>query len=67
MKHRPPGATDLSRRRFVHGLALGGAVLGAGLVRPARGWETSSPISPASLAGSDFALHIAETPVNVTG
>jgi CopA family copper-resistance protein len=67
MKVRQPNATDLSRRRFVHGVALGTAVLGVGLVRPARGWATSAPASPASLAGSDFALHIGETPINITG
>jgi CopA family copper-resistance protein len=57
-------ATDLSRRRFVHGLALGGAFVSLGK------WTSSSAqtIAPApALSGSDFSLFIDETSVNFTG
>jgi CopA family copper-resistance protein len=62
----PPPA-DLSRRRFVQGLALGGAVAGLGLLRPTNAWALTSPGHPTVLSGTDFALDIAETPVNYTG
>jgi len=61
----PP--TDLSRRRFVQGVALGGAVAGLGLLRPSNVWALTSPGHPTVLSGTDFALDIAETPVNYTG
>ncbi len=60
-------ATDLSRRRFVQGLALGGAAAGLGLLRPTSAWALTSPGQPTVLGGSDFALDIADTPVNITG
>ena len=63
----PPPPTDLSRRRFVQGVALGGAVAGLGLLRPANAWALTSPGQPTVLSGTDFALDIAETPVNYTG
>jgi CopA family copper-resistance protein len=58
---------DVSRRAFVKGLAVGGAVAGLGLWRPpalaqgnaARAWTT--------LTGTDFDLRIGETPMNFTG
>jgi CopA family copper-resistance protein len=62
----PPPA-DLSRRRFVQGVAIGGAVAGLGLLRPSNVWALTSPGQPAVLGGTDFALDIAETPVNYTG
>ncbi|HZX70220.1 MAG TPA: copper resistance system multicopper oxidase [Rhodanobacter sp.] len=62
----PPPA-DLSRRRFVQGVALGGAVAGLGLLRPSNAWALTSPGQPTVLSGTDFALDIAETPVNYTG
>jgi CopA family copper-resistance protein len=62
-----PPPTDLSRRRFVQGVALGGAVAGLGLLRPANAWALTSPGQPTVLSGTDFALDIAETPVNYTG
>ena len=67
MKLYIPGARPFPRRRFVQGLALGGAVAGLGLLRPSRVWALSDPGRPAVLAGTDFALEIAETPVNYTG
>lgn len=63
----PPPAANLSRRRFVQGIALGGAVAGFGLVRPTNAWALTSPAHPVALSGTDFALEIAETPVNYTG
>jgi CopA family copper-resistance protein len=63
----PLPATDLSRRRFVQGLALGGAVAGLGLLRPANAWALTSPGQPTVLSGTDFALDIVERTVNFTG
>ncbi|MGS1118848.1 copper resistance system multicopper oxidase [Rhodanobacter sp. UC4436_H3] len=60
-------ATDLSRRRFVQGLALGGAAAGLGLLRPANAWALTSPGQPTVLSGNDFALDIVERTVNFTG
>ncbi len=58
---------DLSRRRFVQGLAAGGLLLGLSPVtRPAwaRGMDTGrAPV----LSGNEFDLVIAELPVNFTG
>jgi len=59
-----------SRRRFVQGLAVGGAVLGlspwADAARAASGTDASGGGVPV-LAGTEFDLTIAETPVNFTG
>ena len=63
----PPPPADLSRRRFVQGVAIGGAVAGLGLLRPSNVWALTSPGHPTVLSGTDFALDIAETPVNYTG
>ncbi|HEX5961751.1 MAG TPA: copper resistance system multicopper oxidase [Rhodanobacteraceae bacterium] len=57
----------LSRRRFVQGLALGGAaaMLG-GFAKPS--WALSAPAGqPHVLPGTEFNLDIVETPVNYTG
>jgi CopA family copper-resistance protein len=62
----PPPA-DLSRRRFVQGVAIGGAVAGLGLLHPSNVWALTNPGHPTVLGGTDFALDIAETPVNYTG
>ena len=63
----PPPA-DLSRRRFVQGLALGGTVAGLGLLRPGHAWAQAAHTGqPPLLSGTDFALEIGETPVNYTG
>jgi CopA family copper-resistance protein len=63
----PSPATDLSRRRFVQGVALGGAAAGLGLLRPSNVWALTSPGHPTVLSGTDFALGIVEAPVNYTG
>ena len=60
-----PGPVQ-SRRRFVQGLALGGAAAGFGLhARPL--WALKSPGQPEILSGTEFDLVIGETPVNITG
>ena len=56
-----------SRRRFVHGLALGGAGTGLGLLRPSGASALDNSGPPTVLTGTDFALEIADTPVNFTG
>ena len=53
----------IARRRFVQGLAIGGAVAGFAPALLAR----SPPVSPAELSGTEFDLEIAELPVNFTG
>jgi CopA family copper-resistance protein len=60
----PPTAVDLSRRRFVHGLALGGTAAALGLLRPAH---AADPFNNAVLSGTDFSLDINQMPVNFTG
>ena len=62
-----PGLTpQLSRRRFIQGLATGGAIAGLG------GWSNrllATPLQgrPVTLSGTDFHLAIGETLVNFTG
>ena len=63
-----PGAGGFrpSRRRFVQGIAAGGAVAGLGLWnRPS--WALKSSGVPNTLAGTEFDLVIGETTVNFTG
>ncbi|WP_107852899.1 copper resistance system multicopper oxidase [Oceanimonas marisflavi] len=66
---QPKNALNLPRRRFVQGLAAGGAVLGlapmlATARQPAPGTLTGQvPV----LSGTEFDLVIDETPVNFTG
>jgi CopA family copper-resistance protein len=60
---REPG---LSRRRFVQGLAAGGAVAGLGLW-PKQSWALQSPGYSRVLSGTEFDLVIGETPMNFTG
>jgi CopA family copper-resistance protein len=60
------GPHQLARRRFVQGLAAGGAVAGLGL------WPNSTWALPAAgnanvLTGTEFDLAIGETPMNFTG
>jgi CopA family copper-resistance protein len=67
ISHRPSSGGPVSRRTFVRGLAVGGAVAGLGLWRtpafaqdvPSTTWRT--------LTGTDFDLRIGETPMNFTG
>jgi CopA family copper-resistance protein len=57
----------ISRRRFVKGLALGGAVLGLG-ISPARLLaSTGASDGQPALRGTHFKLTIAPAPVNFTG
>ncbi len=63
---KPGGLCMPSRRRFVEGLAMGGAIAGLGLW-PRAVWALKSPSQPTLLAGRDFNLGIGETPVNFTG
>jgi len=54
-----------SRRRFVQGLAGGGALAALGNWRAAL--ATPAPAAAAELRGTEFHLEIGETPVNFTG
>src|SRR5688572_23318906 len=63
---RNPGARSMSRRRFVQGLAGGGAVAGFGLW-PRQAWSLQSPGAANVLAGTQFDLVIGQTPLNFTG
>jgi len=61
------GTYDQSRRTFVKGLAVGGAVAGSGLW-PLPLWAQDPPrVTPAVLAGTEFDLRIGTTPINITG
>src|SRR5690606_32402852 len=59
-------AFEVSRRRFVQGLAAGGVVAGFGLW-PRASWALKSPGQPSVLAGTEFDLAIGQMPVNITG
>ena len=60
------GIPHLSRRRFIQGLASGGAVLGLGLW-PKASWALKSEGQLEVLSGTDFDLQVGETLVNYTG
>jgi len=60
------GLLKPSRRRFVQGLAAGGAIAGLGLW-PKRSWALQSPGNTNVLSGTEFDLAIGETPLNFTG
>ncbi len=61
-----PAGAGPTRRQFLQGLALGGAIASAGLWRrPA--WALVSSEQPTVLTGTSFELTIGETPVNFTG
>ncbi len=55
-----------ARRRFVEGLAAGGALISAGLWQNSA-WASTSPAQATELSGTDFALDLVESPVNFTG
>jgi len=57
---------DTGRRRFVQGLALGGAAAALGL-RSGRALATPSTNAMPELSGTEFHLEIGEIPVNFTG
>jgi FtsP/CotA-like multicopper oxidase with cupredoxin domain len=70
IRQHPHALPDLTRRRFIQGLAAGGVLLG---VSP---WfDTASALEAATtatgtapvLSGTEYDLTIAETPVNFTG
>lgn len=66
---RPAGVlapADLSRRRFVQAMALGGVALGTGLWQ-SPAWALKSAGQPEVLSGSEFDLHVAESTANFTG
>jgi len=60
------GLAAPSRRRFVQGLAAGGAVAALGLW-PRSSWAVSTQGVPNVLSGTEFDLTIGETPMNFTG
>ncbi|MEO8628564.1 MAG: multicopper oxidase domain-containing protein, partial [Betaproteobacteria bacterium] len=60
---KPP---ELSRRRFVEGLVLGGGLGGLGLWHTAA-WSQDRAGSANALSGTQFDLDIGMTPVNFTG
>ncbi|CAG4973131.1 copper resistance system multicopper oxidase [Lysobacter sp. GX 14042] len=55
-----------SRRRFVQGLAAGGAVAALGFW-PRYSWAVNAQGVPNILSGTEFDLTIGETPMNFTG
>ena len=55
-----------TRRRFIQGLAAGGAVAGLGLW-PKPTWALKSPGQANVLSGTQFHLSIGEMPMNFTG
>ena len=65
--HASAPVAPLSRRTFVKGLAIGGAVAGFGLWRPAAAAPPDPRQQPAPLAGTEFDLVIGETMMNFTG
>lgn len=61
------GGVCLTRRRFVQGLAMGGAVAGLGLGTPSLLAAVMRQQGPQTLGGTDFNLTISEQAVNFTG
>jgi FtsP/CotA-like multicopper oxidase with cupredoxin domain len=59
--------SNLSRRRFVQGLAIGGVLAGAGLLRASPSLALPSAGVPTVPHGTDFALDVMEAPINITG
>ncbi len=62
-----PEAVSLTRRRFVQGLAMGGACAGIGLGSGSLMAAAMREAGPQTLRGTDFNLTIAEQAVNFTG
>ncbi|MBI3546619.1 MAG: copper resistance system multicopper oxidase [Gammaproteobacteria bacterium] len=63
---KPPLALSVSRRKFIRGLAAGGALLGMSpWIKTTRAQDSVAPVQ--ILSGTEFDLTIAETPVNYTG
>ncbi len=59
-------AVSNPRRRFVQGLATGGALAGMGLWSPSS-WAQAAPTRQSVLSGTEFDLEIGESPANFTG
>ena len=57
----------VTRRRFIQGLAAGGAVAALDWGRRQAFGETGQQQTPATLSGTDFELTIDSLPVNFTG
>ena len=71
MKIRPHSSAnaepmDTSRRRFVQGLATGGAMLGLGMLNSPL-WALANGEQRQVLRGTEFDLTIGEIPINFTG
>jgi CopA family copper-resistance protein len=66
-KSRSTEAARPSRRTFVKGLAVGGAVAGMGLWRRSAWAQTPIRQESAVLTGTEFDLRIQEAPMNFTG
>ena len=64
---RPPAVARPSRRTFVKGLAVGGAIAGLGLWRPGARAHTDGRQQPVSLDGTEFDLSVGETLMDFTG
>src|SRR3546814_16672637 len=60
------GLLKPSRRRFVQGLAAGGAIAGLGLW-PKSSWAVQAQGLPHVLSGTEFDLTLGETPANFNG
>jgi len=63
---------DVSRRRFVQGVALGGGALSLGLLGDPRAFAAGAATvpggrAPPMLSGTEFALEIGRVPVDFTG
>ena len=66
----PAVVPDHSRRRFIQGLAAGGAILGLSpFIKPVWAQEAAGTVTGMApvLSGTEFNLTIAETAVNFTG
>ncbi|MGB0712587.1 MAG: copper resistance system multicopper oxidase [Gammaproteobacteria bacterium] len=63
----PMGMPDLTRRRFVQGLASGGIMAGLGLGPTSLFAAPGQRGGPDTLRGTDFRLDIGQEPVNFTG
>ncbi|HEY0634627.1 MAG TPA: multicopper oxidase domain-containing protein, partial [Gammaproteobacteria bacterium] len=62
----PDGSEGVTRRRFLQGVAAGGALLGlGGIEKPVWALAQQAPLQ--ELSGTTFELTIGETPVNYTG
>ena len=57
----------VSRRDFVHALAIGGTMAAVAALRGWSAFAASTPRTPAILTGTDFDLKIDSWPVDFTG